>query len=711
MKSTAFLCFLLVFTATSYSQTYKEVYALKLSSELRFNEAYPVWSELAQKTVKSKNQNWNNLRMAIEAAYNSEQYDKALYWSQYLASCNKLEVKDWIVYFLVLQITNNHSRLTGAIDAAILKFPSSVEIQSWKRNVPIILKQLTESSEYKIAKFRQKEFGEEFCAVPYNGGFVLVSNRRNTGFANRIYPRTGQHFTDLIAINGSKDILQDELWKEIKRTNPHDGPISFSPDSSLAVLTVNNREIDKIGKVNYARLLLKIYRLNNGKWKEEEAFPYNNKSYSVGHGTFDLNGNILFVSDKPGGFGGADIYKSKWIDGKWSEPVNLGDKINTSGDELFPHVSNGGRLYFSSNGWPGNGGLDVFYQEDYNLNPKHLGNPVNSNADDFGFFIDEYTGKGFLSSNRNAFKDEIYTISKPIYKIDAEVILKSCDNKPLASKSILVKNLKTLDEEVLITDKNGKISIHPLLHSAYRFEFSGEGNNEGIFSEYDFDSEGVIKIQLTSVYKSQKIKINVVDENNMLLEGVLLTYYSQGKSVTKFLTKKENLPLLLSKNELSIIDSIVASKINYRDVRFVFKADNECNADQNSFIILEKIADSDYIKLENIYYDFDLWNIRPEGKKELDKLVKYMNSHPDLIIELSSHTDCRGTDQYNDWLSDKRSNSCVNYIKSKGILPEKIIAKGFGEKQLVNNCIDESLCSEEEHQKNRRTELKIKLDE
>ncbi|NBU47138.1 MAG: OmpA family protein, partial [Flavobacteriales bacterium] len=184
-----------------------------------------------------------------------------------------------------------------------------------------------------------------------------------------------------------------------------------------------------------------------------------------------------------------------------------------------------------------------------------------------------------------------------------------------------------------------------------------------------------------------------------------------GKSITKFLTKKENLPLLLGKSELSIIDSIVASKINYRDVRFVMKADTECNADQNSFIILEKIADSDYIKLENIYYDFDLWNIRPEGKKELDKLVKYMNSHPDLIIELSSHTDCRGTDQYNDWLSDKRSNSCVNYIKSKGILPEKIIAKGFGEKQLVNNCIDESLCSEEEHQKNRRTELKIKLDE
>jgi outer membrane protein OmpA-like peptidoglycan-associated protein len=113
--------------------------------------------------------------------------------------------------------------------------------------------------------------------------------------------------------------------------------------------------------------------------------------------------------------------------------------------------------------------------------------------------------------------------------------------------------------------------------------------------------------------------------------------------------------------------------------------------------------------LENIYYDFDLWNIRPEGKIELDKLVKYMKEHPELPVELGSHTDCRGSDYYNEWLAERRSESCVKYIKTMGIPSNKIIAKGYGEKQLFNKCDDGIKCSESEHQENRRTELKIKL--
>jgi outer membrane protein OmpA-like peptidoglycan-associated protein len=97
-------------------------------------------------------------------------------------------------------------------------------------------------------------------------------------------------------------------------------------------------------------------------------------------------------------------------------------------------------------------------------------------------------------------------------------------------------------------------------------------------------------------------------------------------------------------------------------------------------------------------------------KVELDKLVRYMQEHPDLIVELGSHTDSRGSDSYNVRLAERRSNSCVSYIKSNGIPNENIIAKGYGEKQLVNNCSNDVKCSKEDHQLNRRTELKIKLD-
>ena len=111
--------------------------------------------------------------------------------------------------------------------------------------------------------------------------------------------------------------------------------------------------------------------------------------------------------------------------------------------------------------------------------------------------------------------------------------------------------------------------------------------------------------------------------------------------------------------------------------------------------------------MENIYYDFDKWDILPESEIELDKLVKVMNDNPSWKVELGSHTDCRGNDAYNEKLSQKRSDSAVNYIVNSGIQKDRIIAKGYGESMLVNECDDGVQCTEEQHRKNRRTEFKI----
>jgi outer membrane protein OmpA-like peptidoglycan-associated protein len=113
-----------------------------------------------------------------------------------------------------------------------------------------------------------------------------------------------------------------------------------------------------------------------------------------------------------------------------------------------------------------------------------------------------------------------------------------------------------------------------------------------------------------------------------------------------------------------------------------------------------------FINLDQVLYDYNKWDLRPESIVELDKLVKYMKSN-DLKVELSSHTDARGEDVYNEWLSQQRSNSCVNYIISKGISSTRIIAKGYGEYRLKNRCANGVECTDAEHQKNRRTELRI----
>jgi outer membrane protein OmpA-like peptidoglycan-associated protein len=706
MKQLIFILLSVNLVGWSFGQTMKEEYATKLSSTLNYSEAYPVWAEMASKSIKKNENNWGYVRKAIEAATNTEQYDKALMWAEKLTANSDTCSQDWLNYFDLLLINGKPNRLMGAIDSALARTPNTTKIQEWKKSAPLILKQLTDNSEYTIANYRQIKKGEEFCAVPYKGAVVLVSNRRNTGFVNRNYSWTGQYFTDLIAIGDTVDISTDKLWKEVKRTNPHDGPISFSKDNKTAILTVNQKEIDQVGGIKFSRLELKIYREKNGEWSEE-VFPYNNKTYSVGHGVLDQQGNLYFASDKPGGFGGVDIYKSTYTNGSWSEPVNLGSKVNTWRDEVFPFVSNNGTLYFSSNGWPGNGGLDVFYQENDKSNPKHIGNPINTNADDFGIYVDETTGRGFLSSNRNVFKDEIYTISKPIYKIEAEITLTTCDNKPLDKKQILVKNSKTGIEDAMTTDAKGKISIKPSINSSYVFSFAGDEQLDAVKSEKTFDKEGKFPISLSAKYKAKSLKLKVVDQDGKNIIGAQLTYYSKGASGKKILTA--DAPIIISQAEIAEVDSIVGYMINYSDCKFIMPKNESCSSDPTVSMNFIKKQGSEFIKLENIYYDFDLWNIRPEGKIELDKLVKYMKEHPELTVELGSHTDSRGSDYYNEWLSEQRSKSCVKYIRAAGIPTNKILAKGYGETKLVNKCSNNDRCTEAEHQLNRRTELKIEI--
>jgi outer membrane protein OmpA-like peptidoglycan-associated protein len=181
--------------------------------------------------------------------------------------------------------------------------------------------------------------------------------------------------------------------------------------------------------------------------------------------------------------------------------------------------------------------------------------------------------------------------------------------------------------------------------------------------------------------------------------GTRLKYLSTANGTYSFVND--------GKNE---IDSVLIQFINYQDVWFKVpptSTNKEC-VDTISFPIVLKIKQGiEFIRLDMVLYNFDKYELRPEGKEELDKLVQYMKERPDLRVELSSHTDSRGASEYNIELSNNRSQSCVNYIISNGISAKMITAKGYGESKLVNQCADGVPCSEEEHQANRRTELRF----
>ena len=237
----------------------------------------------------------------------------------------------------------------------------------------------------------------------------------------------------------------------------------------------------------------------------------------------------------------------------------------------------------------------------------------------------------------------------------------------------------------------------------------GEGNSSACTVEKTFDKEGKIPVKLSSNYKTFSGKLKVVDEKGENIDGAQITYFSKGKTTKKLLSNKDISTIELTSQELAETDSIVANMINYSDARIVLNNSGDCNSEKTYSLVLSKKSGSELINLGMVYYDFDLWNLRPEGKAELDKLVKYMKEHPDLTVELGSHTDSRGPDYYNEWLSERRSQSCVKYIRAAGIPTDKILAKGYGETKLVNKCSNTDRCTEAEHQLNRRTELKIQI--
>ncbi len=716
MKKIFIFLFLFCASITSNAQAFKEDYAKSLSAQFKFVEAYPVWADLSQSFLDKQKGDWSYLRMTTEAAYNSEQFKEALHWNSLLTRSNQALVADWTLHFELLRLNNKHSLLVASVDSALALIPAEASIIEWKRQAPTMVSYLKDTSEFEVKDFRNVSKGEEFAAVPYEKGLVFVTSEFNTGFLARKDTWTGQNYYELSFIKDANTpyesysaldkLKNNDIWNEIEHTHSHDGPISFNKDFSQALLTRNFEELDTIARVKYSRLKLSLFKKENGKWKEDETFNFNDKHFSTGHGVFDVNGNVIFASDRPGGLGGSDLYKVSFADGKWSAPSNLGINVNTASDELFPFVDSNGTLYFSSKGWIGLGGLDVFSANTAGV-PTHIGIPINTSSDDFAFFLDAETGTGYLSSNRNLNKDQIFKISTPVYDIELEILLTTCDKKPIENATVEIKNKLNNTTTSQTTDKEGKVKLKPRLKD--QFEISYAGNELYTASKkesFNATAEGKFNVGLSSNYLKSTQTVTVVDENGKPLVGSLIQIKSTDNTVKKANATQDGSYSWSRTNTESILTEINCNAMNYND-QSIKLSGIDCNAPQNYRITMRTMSDENFVKLDLILYDFDKYFLRQASEKELDKLVQYMKERPELVVELSSHTDCRGTDSYNEVLSQNRAQSCVNYIIKKGISKDRIIAKGYGENQLTNKCSDGVNCTEEAHQANRRTELRF----
>ena len=263
----------------------------------------------------------------------------------------------------------------------------------------------------------------DFSPIPYGDGMVFTSTRENGGVWKSKDCWTEGGFSNLYYAKGNQCNFNDAKPLKGKINNKfHDGTPSFTDGGYTMFFTRNNSNgADKEGTIH-----LKIYKSTNFEnyWSDVEEWEHNSDNYSSCHPSLSSDGlKMYFSSNRPGGMGGMDIYVSEFVNGAWQAPQNLGPTVNSMGNEVFPYVDKEGSLYYSSNGFVGVGGLDLYVATKRDVTDEtswsrryNLGKPINSPKDDFGFYINEQGTSGFLTSDREGGLggDDIYCWSEPL---------------------------------------------------------------------------------------------------------------------------------------------------------------------------------------------------------------------------------------------------------------------------------------------------------
>ena len=383
---------------------------------------------------------------------------------------------------------------------------------------------------------------------------------------------------------GKPQAIDSEL-----NSNFDEGACCFSPDGRTMYLTQCKTD------ANYPRYAtIVVSQRNDAAWsKPTELIISKDTLTSFAHPAVSPDGEWLyFVSDMPGGLGGYDIWRCRFLGNHEVGMIeNLGQPVNTPGDEMFPTFRPNGDLYFSSNGHPGMGGLDIYILAKGGK-LSHPGSPLNSQGDDFGMTFEGKRNQGFFCSNRGDSRgyDHIYSFYNPEIVQTVKGWVYEQDGYELpAAQVYMVGNDGT----------NLKLSVR----------------GDGSFT--------------------QEIKA-----------GVDYVFLGTCKG---FLNHQEQLRVEPVKKSEEYVLQFPLANI------------------------------SAPVLIENIFYDFDKATLRPESQTALDELVKLLNENPNITIELSAHTDYKGSDQYNEGLSQRRAESVVNYLIAHGIAPDRLTPKGYGE--------------------------------
>jgi outer membrane protein OmpA-like peptidoglycan-associated protein len=598
------------------------------------------------------------------------------------------------IYDKILTISKNNIVDKNIIDNAH-KQKSILEKFIYEINNPSI-----QVNEFKELNSSNSEYG-----IYLYKDYLFVSKM----ISDKINYRTTQGYDNIYYVNlrtWNSDTTNFKKLDALNKPLATQGYISIDDAHELIYFTRCEGTPSKC-HINYSN-----YRGDPTNPSKPKKMIVKSDEFNEGHTTISRNGRtLIYTADYPEGFGKRDLYMITKTGNKWSKPINLGQNVNTEYDEMFPYLYQDTILFFSSNGHNSIGGLDLFMSVFTNnewSKPKQLKFPINSGADDFNIQFFNKLNEGLFCSNRpggSGFDDIYYFKGIPWDFTYHGKVISYNDKKPISNAMLVLYSSNNID--TIFTDKYGSFSIDLDPNQYYNITISKSGfeNIIEIFNPNLFKYTTPISLYYTYELKPAKriavVEGKIIDAEKQMPSAdhkVSLVstkgYVDETKTNEKGYFKFENVPINNKYN-------VVTSKDGY--LTKSQEIDIKDNKNINIDIQVEQVNKETEYLIENIYYDFNKATLKEESKKELDKLAQLLKLNPNLIVQINSYCDERGNEEYNLKLSQARAQAVVDYLISKGISSNRLIAKGWGKA----NPVVPNATTEEEHQLNRRTTFNI----
>lgn len=584
------------------------------------------------------------------------------------------DTQDLLLYAEALKGLEQYDEAVMWFERFAKKRPKDKRAASHLHDKEYYLDLLADTAQYKVRPLKINNASSVVSISPFTNGIYFMSG---INVANDIVQEQKSDFLKYLDVYSVK-------WNGTELTDPtniggmanspfHDGPAFFSPTDNTLYITRNNPKlaVKKDAREEDLNLMIVASKWDAGKWGEPMPLMFNSNEYSNGHVALSPDGHFLyFVSDRPGGFGGTDLYVATRSGDQWINIANLGPEVNTEGNEMFPFVDANGKLYFSSNGHAGLGGMDLFVTGKETgtwSRPLNLGAPINSPFDDFSIMYNVLVDEGFFFSNRNGLgNDDVFYFTHKSFK-EMLVSVKIVGKNRMADLTDQPINVVKVSTGEIVTSKlSARQSIVLMLEAG------------------------------------EEVAVYMTNDKYFDTTVPVFTFKAPERLSDPFIALGEK--TVVTKRDPEPIRKATQNENSYQKVKSAIDETLESVSSARKPVKLA--VDLEAQGIGNVFFGYNSIDLNNAERVKLDRVYVLMNDKNDTRLVIRAYCDSRGSAEYNRKLSMDRAMQVKTYLEGKGITSDRLRIEWYGKDNPAVECVGKK-CSEDIFKMNRRAELNL----